>query len=140
MPWGIVYYRDGQGRVPGLDFLDACPSKVAATFLAVLETVRAAPPPAFSGGGKWEAMHGTMGGYYEIRVIGPGRRHYRLFCILENGTAGELAERGFDGPQIAVINGMVKANASLFSDREYKKHVRDLGKDYLTGLPRSIDP
>ncbi|HUA50130.1 MAG TPA: hypothetical protein VMA77_33165 [Solirubrobacteraceae bacterium] len=85
-------------------------------------------------------MHGTMGGYYEIRVIGPGRRHYRLFCLLENGTARQLAERGFGGPQIAVINGIVKANASLFSDREYKKHVRDLGKDCLAGLPRSIDP
>lgn len=48
-------------------------------FNAVLEAVRAAPPPAFSGGGKREAMHGTMAGYYEIRVTGPGRRqgdHY----------------------------------------------------------------
>jgi hypothetical protein len=30
--------------------------------LAVLEAVRAAPPPQFSGGGKWKAMHGSMGG------------------------------------------------------------------------------
>ena len=34
----------------------------------------------------WEAMHGEMGGYYEIRVTGPGREHFRLFCRLENGT------------------------------------------------------
>ena len=107
-------------------FLDACPTKVAATFIAVLDAVREAPPPAFSGGGKWEAMHGTMAGYHEIRLTGPGRRHYRLFCLLDNGTPQELAARGFD-PQIGVINGMVKANAALFSDREYKKHVRDLG-------------
>ena len=32
------------------------PAKVEATLLAVLETVRVAPPPAFGGGGKWEAM------------------------------------------------------------------------------------
>ena len=25
------------------------------------------------GADKWEAMHGAMGGYYEIRVTGPGR-------------------------------------------------------------------
>jgi hypothetical protein len=47
-----------------------------------------------------------MAGYYEIRVTVPGRRHYRLFCILDNGTTEELAERGFDAPKIAVINGM----------------------------------
>lgn len=99
---------------------------------------RSAPPPAFSGGGKWEAMHGTMAGYYEIRLTGQGRRHYRLFCILDNGSADELAERGFATPQIAVINGMVKANAALFSDRDYQRAVRDLGDDYLGRLPRPI--
>lgn len=102
--------------------------------LAVLEAVRAAPPPAFSGGGKWEAMSG----YYEIRLTGPGRRHYRLFCLLDNGTADELRERGFDRPLIAVINGMVKPNASLFTDREYRKHVRNLGDDYRRTFPRRI--
>ncbi len=104
----------------------------------MLDAVRAAPPPAFSGGGKWEAMHGTMSGYYEIRVTGPDCRHYRLFCILDNGTPQELAARGFDGPQVVVINGMVKANAALFSDREYSKHVRDLGADYRSKFPRPI--
>jgi len=100
--------------------------------------VRDAPPPQFSGGGKWEAMHGAMGGYYEVRVTGPGRMHYRLFCRLENGTAEELSERGFDRPQIVVINGMSKRNATVFSDREYKTGVRDLGDDYLSNLPRLI--
>jgi hypothetical protein len=104
----------------------------------VLEAVRAAPPPAFSGGRKWEAMHGTMAGYYEIRVTGPGRRHYRLFCLLDNGTERELAERGFDRPQIAVINGMVKQHLTEFSDGDYRKHVRDLGERYLATRPRPI--
>ena len=45
--------------------------------------VAAAPPPAFSGGGKWEAMHGEMSGFFEVRVDGPQRHHYRLFCVLE---------------------------------------------------------
>lgn len=138
MTWGVVYYRNARGEVPAEAFLDACPTKVEATILAVLETVRAAPPPAFSGGGKWEAMHGEMGGYYEIRVTGPGRRHYRLFCLLENGSVGELRQRGFRGPQIVVINGMAKAHMTEFSDAEYRKHVRRLGEDYLARLPRPI--
>ncbi len=124
--------------MPAEQFLDACPAKVEATILAVLEAVRAAPPPAFSGGGKWEAMHGLMAGYYEIRVIGPGRRHYRVFCILDNGSPEQLAARGFDAPQIAVINGMVKANAQQFTDAEYAKYVEALGDDYRATQPRPI--
>lgn len=54
--------------------------------LAVLEAVRAAPPPQFSGGGKWEAMRGGIGGYHEIRATGRGRTHHRLFCKRDNGT------------------------------------------------------
>ncbi|HTR89040.1 MAG TPA: hypothetical protein VMG62_02900 [Solirubrobacteraceae bacterium] len=121
-----------------MEFLRGCPTGVRAKLMAVLEVVRAAPPPAFSGGGMWEAMHGKMSGYHEIRRTGPGRRHYRLYCILDNGAPQELAERGFDRPQIAVINGLVKPNATLFIDREYARRVRRLGDDYLATLPRSI--
>lgn len=138
MTWGVVYFKTGDGQVPADDFLDSCPTKVEATILAVLEAVRAAPPPAFSGGGKWEAMHGSMSGYYEIRVTGPGRRHYRLFCLLDNGTGDELARRGFDRPQIAVINGLVKPNATLFTDVEYRREIRSHGDRYLSRLPRPV--
>jgi hypothetical protein len=78
------------------------------------------------------------GRLHEIRVTGPGRQHYRLFCILDNGSAAELAERVFDQPQIAVINGLVKANATLFTDNEYERSVRTFGEDYLATLPRRI--
>lgn len=136
--WSIAYYQASDGTIPAADFLASCPTKVAANIFAVLEAVRAAPPPAFSGGGKWEAMHGTMAGYYEIRTTGPGRRHYRLFCRLENGSEAELHALGFDRPQIVVINGMVKKNASLFTAAEYKKHVHDLGDNYLNRRPRPV--
>jgi hypothetical protein len=87
----------------------------------------------------WEAMHGTMSGYYEIRTTGaPNRTHYRLFCLLDNGSAQQLSARGFDRPQIAVIAGMSKRNATLFTDREYKKHVRTRGDRYLKTVPRPI--
>lgn len=83
-------------------------------------------------------MRGAMAGYYEIRVTGPGRRHYRVFCMLDNGSAEELADRGFVGPQIVVVNGMVKDHMTEFSDAEYRRNVRDFGEDYLATLPRSI--
>lgn len=138
MAWDIAFYEIAEGKVPSREFLGACPVKVRATFIAVLQAVRDAPPPAFSGGGKWEAMHGSMSGYYEVRLTGPGRRHYRLFCLLENGTAKELKERGFKSPQIVVINGMVKPNATKFTSAEYRKKVRELGEDYLSKMPRPV--
>ena len=78
LPWAIVYYQAPDGTPPALEFLDDCPGTVDAQFTAVLDAVAAAPPPRFSGGGKWEAIHGTMGGWYEIRLTGPGREQLRL--------------------------------------------------------------
>jgi Txe/YoeB family toxin of Txe-Axe toxin-antitoxin module len=138
MQWGVAYYRAPDGLSPAVEFLSSCPTKVAANIFAVVEAVRAAPPPAFSGGGKWEAMHGAMSGYYEVRSTGPGRVHYRLFCVLENGTPEDLEALGFDRPHIVAITGMTKTNASLFTDREYAKNVRALGDDYVSRKPRPV--
>lgn len=71
MAWDVVYYKAPDRTVPAIDFLDGCPVKVAANLLAVLDAVAESPPPQYSGGGKWEAMHGSMGGYYEVRATGP---------------------------------------------------------------------
>lgn len=137
MAWGIVYFKTKDGKVPAEAFLNACPVKIEARFHAVLEAVRDAPPPQFSGGGYWEAMHGGMGGFHEIRLTGPGRRQYRLFCVLDKADPNELRKRGLAGPHIAVITGMVKDSGKKFSDRDYEK-VRVLGDQYTKGFPRSI--
>lgn len=137
MPWGIVYLETVDGKVPAEEFFDRCPVQIEARFHAVLEAVREAPPPRFSGGGYWEAMHGEMGGYHEIRLTGPGRRQYRLFCVLDNGSRVELRDRGFDRPQIAAITGMTKESGEKFSRRDYAK-VRKLGGEYLATVPRRI--
>jgi hypothetical protein len=137
MAWDVIFYATAEGSVPGADFLDDCPAKVRGTILAVLDAVAAAPPPAFSGGGKWEAMHGDMGGYYEIRVTGPGREQFRLFCLLENAEERTLTARGLRGPAIAVITGMRKKTGTVFSDRDYAK-VRQLGDNHIALTPRRI--
>ena len=75
-PWRVHFFQrhpadDPARAVPARAFLDASPIKVSATMIAVVRAVADAPPPAFSGGGKWEAMHGKMSGIYEVRVDGP---------------------------------------------------------------------
>jgi hypothetical protein len=135
--WDVIYYASADGSAPAIDFLDGCPAKVAANLLAVLEAVAEAPPPQYSGGGKWEAMHGSMGGYYEVRTTGPGRGQFRLFCVLENAHDDELVRRGLDRPAIAVITGMRKAWRTTFGERDYRA-VRKLGDDHQANFPRRI--
>jgi len=78
-------------------------------------------------------MHGEMAGYYEVRADGPGRRHYRLFCILER----DGATLGLGGPSIVLITGMEKRFRTIFSARDYEK-VRLLGDEYRSRTPRSV--
>jgi hypothetical protein len=136
-PWQIVFFQrhpkdEPASPVPGRDFLDACPEKVRATMLQVLSAVRDAPPPAYSGGGYWEAMHGEMGGYYEVRVNGPDREHFRLFCLLEN-------DEKLGAPSLVVLTGAAKPFRTAFSKEEYAA-VRRLGEEYRKRTPRSVAP
>lgn len=101
--------------------------------VAVLRAVAAAPPPAFSGGGRWEAMHGQMSGYFEVRVDGPQRRHYRIFCMLERAGA----QLGLGGPSIVLIDGRAKAFLTELRKEDYAA-VKRLGDEYRSRVPRSV--
>ena len=72
-PWLIHFFKrhkddDPAQSIPGREFLDACSKSVRAKLLAIITAVADAPPPMFSGGGKWEAMHGDMSGFYEAAL------------------------------------------------------------------------
>jgi hypothetical protein len=119
--WRIHFFQrhsldDEQRTVPARDFIDALPDKIAAEIHAVLTAVAQAPPPAFSGGGKWEAMHGHMGGLYEVRVQGGGMNH-RLFCVLDRGE-------DLGGPSIICIDGLSKPRRQPATDRDYRRIKR----------------
>jgi hypothetical protein len=112
-PWLIHFFRREDGSVPTRSFLDGVPVKIAAEIHAVLEAVATAPPPAFSGGGKWEVMHGDLAGLYEIRVR-HGRTLFRLLCLLDR----EGSDLG--GASIVCLGGLTKASGSAANPRDYK--------------------
>jgi hypothetical protein len=137
--WGVEFFQrhaedDRRQAAPGRDFLDEIPAKVAARMVAVLQAVADAPPPAYSGGGYWEAMHDEMAGFFEVRVDGqPNRTHYRLFCLLErDGT-----KVGLDGPSVVAIAGKKKAFRTVLSKQDYAE-VRRLGDEFRSRTPRSV--
>lgn len=132
----IVYFRrhpddDSTEAAPGREFLRKTPAKVRATMQTTLNAVAAAPPKRFSGGGYWEAMHGDMTGWFEVRVDGPrDRTHFRLFCRLDYDAVGE------EKPLLVIITGLSKAFRTTLSDADYAG-VRTLGDEYFARNPRS---
>jgi hypothetical protein len=128
-PWRIHFFQrhkddDPTRTVPATNAFDDWPEAVVAEIQAVLDAVSEAPPPAFSGGGKWEAMHGEMKDFYEVRVRGnPSGELYRVFCVLER-NASDLG-----GPSLVVIQGMSKRAGSTFTSAEYRR-VRSLGNEF----------
>ena len=76
-------------------------------------------------------MKGDMTGWFEVRVDGPKRHHYRLFCRLD--YEAEDATK----PLLVVITGLDKPFRTELSDSDYAG-VRQLGDKYLSRNPRSI--
>jgi hypothetical protein len=96
---------DPQESWPTEEFLGTeCPDSVRADLIAIIDAVAASPPPQLTGGGMWEAMRGTMSGFYEARRRGPGRRLHRQFCLMERDGPG------LNGQFIIVVAGLSKAH------------------------------
>lgn len=118
-PWLIHFFRrhrsdDTDRTTPTVDFFESIPHEVVAQIQAVLDAVAAAPPPSFSGGGKWEAMHDDMAGFYEVRVQF-NQTNYRLFCVLER-DASDLG-----GSSIVCIDGLTKPRRTAAKARDYRR-------------------
>jgi hypothetical protein len=135
-PHDVAYFKrhrskDPDETIPGQEFLGRCPTKVRAMMRAVLVAVATAPPKRFSGGGYWEAMKGDMTGWFEVRVDGPRRHHYRLFCRLD------YEAKNASRPLLVVIVGLDKPFRSELTKADYVR-VRRLGDEYFARNPRSI--
>jgi len=58
-------------------------------------------------------MKGDMKGWFEVRVDGPQRRHYRLFCRLDYDAKDQYK------PLLVVIDGRAKAFRTELSSADY---------------------
>lgn len=131
-PYVVRYFVRRDGTIPAQEFLRGCPNTIASKVFPVLIAVAEAPPHKFAGGGYWEAMHGAMSGFFEVRVDGPpGGTHYRLFCLLEDEPPG------FESPALVIVTGMSKSRGTVLSEADYSA-VRSLGEDYYQRSPRPL--
>ncbi|MFN8022252.1 MAG: hypothetical protein U0Q03_12060, partial [Acidimicrobiales bacterium] len=107
-PWSIHFFQrhpddDPNRTVPAIEFFDRLPAKLVAEFQAVLDAVAEAPPPAFSGGGKWEAMHDKMADFYG-QALEPSRTRSepRLDSARPKGQTSDCIFRRSRPDQMAV--------------------------------------
>jgi hypothetical protein len=132
----IVYFKRHRKDDPaqtalGRDALRSWPASVRAKVDAVLIAVATAPPKRFAGGGYWEAMKGDMSGWFEIRIDGPKRHHYRLFCLLDYEAEGR------EKPLLVVVDGRDKPFRTSLSEADYSA-VRSMGEEFRSRNPRSV--
>jgi hypothetical protein len=113
------------------EFFSAVPAKVQAKLSSILVAVATAPPGRFAGGGYWEAMHGQMRGFYEIRADFQ-KIHYRLICLLDYEAIESSA------PLLVIVAGLSKPIGKTIKSEIYAD-VKSAGMQYLSGNPRAIE-
>ncbi len=128
-PFRVVLYVEADGTRPFVDWSRTIPVRMTARLMAVVDAVADAPPHRFAGGGQWEAMHGEMAGWFEVRQRGGGRL-YRVFCLLDSTTSATEST-------LVVVAGMAKPVGTVFSTREYAA-IRAMGERYWATLPRPV--
>ncbi|HEY1732871.1 MAG TPA: hypothetical protein VGG23_00390 [Acidimicrobiales bacterium] len=125
--WRVHFFRrhqedDPSESVPTIDYSETLSTSAVAEINAVLDAVANAPPPTFSGGGKWEVMGRDMAGFFEVRVTGNNkggqRMNHRLFCLLVR-DASDLG-----GSSIVCIGGLSKPPRTAARPREYQQIKR----------------
>ncbi len=108
----------GFEREDTLRVLENSPANVSIRFFAIVDAV-CDQWPTFSGGGYWEAMHGEMSGYYEIRIRNQ-TLNYRFFCRSE-------------GSLLLIVCCLRKRVGTAFKPGDYAKVKGIL--DLAVGLP-----
>jgi len=129
----IVYFAGPMtGNMPTpREFFTALPTKVQAKLTSILVAVATAPPGRFAGGGYWEAMHGQMRGFYEIRADFQ-KMHYRLICLLD------YESNDSSRPLLVIVAGLSKTIGTTIKSEVYAA-VKSSGLKYLSTNPRAIE-
>lgn len=126
--------HDPNTPVPARLVMSGWPPEIRARVRAVIIAVAAAPPLQFSGGPMWQAMHGDMGGYFEVRCR-QGKMLYRVFCLLDPDPVVDATGARHGKNVLAIVTAGAKKNETAFTEAFYAD-VRRLGDEYKANTPR----
>lgn len=101
------------GSVPFADYWVALDPRLKRRARSIVVAILATGPRRFAVGPNWQPMAGNLAGSFEIRFVGPGRMHHRIFCLIQRLENSEAA----DG--LVLLYGAEKPNATLFAASVY---------------------
>lgn len=115
------------GERPAETFLDRIDERISDRLTKLIEhlaqTHRTARPS-----GSWKPMRDALAGVWEVRCVGPGRTHYRLFVLIDR-----VAQGSEDRPHFVLLDGAKKANGSLLPSSFYRQ-LEELTTAYWISL------
>lgn len=104
----VGFLQTEVGARPAEDFLSSTDQKMHDKILRILAAIIGDPKSAMRPNGFWKPLRADLAGVWELRCIGPGRVHYRLFVLIDkigNGTESS--------PCFVLLTGATKPNATL---------------------------
>ena len=118
----VVVFSTETGSSPFFDYFDTLQPKLQVRLRAIIAAILVTGPSRFRPCANWLPMRGDLQGLFEIRFVGPGRRHHRVFCVIEKSKSGDEI--------LVLLDGDSKANGELFDLERYQRltQIRD---DYL---------
>lgn len=109
----IELHTRPDGSVPFSDYWDRLDPRLKRRARSIVFAILATGPRRFTIGPNWQPMSGALAGSYEIRFVGPGRMHHRIFCLIRQFEESEQTEG------LVLIYGAEKPNATLFATSVY---------------------
>lgn len=124
----VSFLRRTDGTEPGWDFLMRVEPRVRDKLVVLLNAITKDQRLASKPSGYWKPMRAGLTGVWELRCVGPGRTHYRLFVLIDRVARGNEAE-----PHFVVLAGAKKANAKLLPESFYLE-IEALTTDYWLSI------
>lgn len=110
----ISFLEDDSGARLAEIFLNSIDERVRDKIVRIVAAILTDPKSAGRANGFWKPLRADLAGVWEVRCIGPGRVHYRLFVLVDKIRRGSES-----APHFVLLTGAAKANATLLPGSFY---------------------
>jgi hypothetical protein len=111
----VEVFEDSTGRTPFFEYFDQLSPTLQVKLRAIIAAILITGPSSFRTCAYWKPMRGELVGIHEIRFIGPGRIHHRVFCVISKSDGGESNET------LVLLDGAFKRNGELLTRARYRQ-------------------
>lgn len=111
----VEVFEDSTGRTPFFEYFDQLSPTLQVKLRAIIAAILITGPSSFRTCAYWKPMRGELVGLHEIRFIGPGRIHHRVFCVISKPDGSKSHET------LVLLDGALKKNGQLLTRARYRQ-------------------